>query len=152
MPPSIIIGNEIRSRFASHLRRSGRREIGGVLLGEQIAPGSFRLVDFSIDNITGSEAHFCRSTDQHTQALECFFERTGHDFSRYNYLGEWHSHPRFPVVPSNKDCKSMLELVRGEINISFAALLIVRLDWLLFLKLRATMFSQHRNPENIAII
>ncbi len=151
MGPSIIIDSGIRRRIAAHLRRSGKREVGGLLLGEQIAPGSFRLVDFSIDNITGSAAHFCRSPEQHTAALDNFFEETGHNFSKYNYLGEWHSHPRFTVSPSPQDCKSMLDLVRCEKNILFAALLIVRLDWFLFFKLRATMFSRHQNPENIAI-
>lgn len=151
MTPSIILDSRIRRKFSDQLRRAGAREIGGILFGEQVATGRFRLVGFSTDNATGSAAHFHRSTDRHSDELEKFFERTGNDFGRYNYLGEWHSHPMFPVLPSDQDCMSMLDLVRGEANISFAALLIVRLDWFLFLKAGATMFSQHRNPEPIAI-
>ncbi len=151
MSPSIIIDSDIRGRISTHLRRSGKHEVGGILLGEQIAPSSFRLVDFSIDNITGSDAHFHRSPEQHNAAIERFFKKTRHNFSKHNYLGEWHSHPRFPVSPSPQDYMSMQDLVRSEKNILFAALLIVRLDFFVCLKIGATMFSQHRNPEHITI-
>lgn len=152
MAPSIILEIDVRRKFGSQLRQSGSREIGGVLFGEQLAPGRFRVVDFSVDNITGSAAHFCRTSEQHSVELERFFERTGHDFTKYNYLGEWHSHPRFPVAPSAQDCRSMNDLVHGEANISFAALLIVRLDWFLFLNAGAIMFSRKASPEKIKII
>ena len=151
MPPSILVERPIRLRLSKHLRRSGRREIGGLLFGEQLAPGQFRLVDFSVDEATGQAARFSRSISSHSQELEQFFERTGSDYSRYNYLGEWHSHPRFPVIPSTKDCQSMLEMVRTETSIPFSALLIVRLDFFLFLRLGATMFSRDRDPETIRI-
>jgi proteasome lid subunit RPN8/RPN11 len=42
---------------------------------------------------------------------------TGHDFSRYNYLGEWHSHPRFGLYPSADDVSAkntVMEIVRRE--------------------------------------
>lgn len=152
MAPSIILELGTRRRFASQLRQSGRREIGGILFGEQLAPGQFRLVDFSVDDATGSAAHFCRTTEQHSKELESFFERTGREFAKYNYLGEWHSHPSFPVEPSAQDSRSMSELVHGETNIGFAALLIVRLDFLLFLRVGAVMFSRNNAPEQIRII
>ena len=152
MEPSIILENGAQRKFVSKLRRSGRREIGGILFGEQLKPGSFRLVDFTVDGVTGSAAHFCRTAEQHRAELEKFFERTGRDFEKYNYLGEWHSHPSFPVKPSAQDCISMKELVHGETGIGFAALLIVRLDWLLFLKANAVMFSRNAAPERIQII
>ena len=151
MTPSICVGTGLRRRIAGHLRRAGGREVGGILLGEQLVPGSFRLVDFSIDEVSGSAAHFCRSTEFHGEVLTRFFERTGSDFRRYNYLGEWHSHPRYPVQPSVQDCKTMLDLVGGERDIPFAVLLVVRLDFLWFLKASATIFSRHRSPENMVI-
>jgi len=83
--------------------------------------------------------------------LDQFFKKTGADYSRYNYLGEWHSHPRFPVKPSLQDCRSMMDMVGNEASIPFSALLIVRLDFLFFLKLGATMFSKHRPPEMIKV-
>ena len=95
-------------------------------MGEQIVPGHFRIVDLSIDSEAGGRAHFVRSPEAHSEALGTFFERTGNAYDRFNYLGEWHSHPRFPVTPSVQDTASMTELVNGERDIDFAVLLIVR--------------------------
>ena len=117
---------EIREKTLRALRLAGNREIGGVLMGEQIAPSEFRIVDLSIDDVSGSAAHFVRSVDQHQQALAAFFDRTSNDYARYNYLGEWHSHPRYSTRPSAADLASMNGLVDGERDISFAVLLIVR--------------------------
>lgn len=152
MAPSIILDFEVRRNFVSRLRRSGSREIGGILFGEQLSPARFRLVDFTVDDLIGGAAHFSRSVNSHGIELERFFERTGHDFRKYNYLGEWHSHPRFPVTPSAQDCRSMRDLVQSEANINFAALLIVRLDWMFFLRARAIMFSRKQAPEPIELI
>jgi len=112
--PRLIMDGKSRRKFAKKLRRAGQREIGGVLFGEQLAPNEFKIIDFSVDSVTGSAAHFCRSPEHHNTALEGFFAKTGNDYRRYNYLGEWHSHPRFPVHPSNQDQHSMIELVHGE--------------------------------------
>jgi len=109
------------------LRRAGRREIGGILMGKQIGVGYFEVVDFSIDAISGERAHFVRDAEHHREALDLFFERTGHNYQTFNYLGEWHSHPVFPAAPSPTDIQSMQELVEGEREIDFAVLLIVKL-------------------------
>ncbi len=49
----VEIGSSIRWKLRSSLRRSGRREIGGVIMGEQLSPGHFRIVDLTVDNETG---------------------------------------------------------------------------------------------------
>jgi len=62
---TISLPSDQRARFRTCLRRAGRREIGGILMGEQVAPDHFRIVDFSIDETTGTAAHFVRSPDHH---------------------------------------------------------------------------------------
>lgn len=119
----------IRDRLRQALRRAGPREIGGILMGQELTLGRFRVVDFSLDETSGERAHFVRDTKHHREALERFFERTGHDYQTFNYLGEWHSHPSFPVLPSATDVASMQELVDGERGIEFAILLIVKLGF-----------------------
>jgi len=136
------------AKMTRALRRAGRREIGGILMGEQIAERHFRVVDFSIDEVTGSYAHFVRSPEHHVTALAEFFERTGKEYARYNYLGEWHSHPSFPVRPSHEDALSMDDLVHGERDISFAVLLIVKRAWWCF-ECSATMFVRGEQPINV---
>jgi [CysO sulfur-carrier protein]-S-L-cysteine hydrolase len=149
---TISLPSDQRTRFRKCLRRAGRREIGGILMGEQVAPSHFRIVDFSSDKTTGTTAHFVRSPDRHAEALESFFRRTGSDFRRFNYLGEWHSHPSFPVWPSQEDMTSMQSLVDGERDIEFSALVIVRLHCFLLLDAAAYMFVRHSGPYQVALI
>ena len=85
------------------------------------------------------------------EALAGFFRRTGSDFRRFNYLGEWHSHPSFAVLPSGEDMMSMQNLVNGERDIDFSALVIVRLRCFFLLEAAAYMFVRHSTPSHVAL-
>jgi len=148
----IEITPDVKVTLRRSLRAAGRREIGGVLMGEQIEPGHFRVVDMSVDNETGGRAHFVRSPEAHADALEAFFHRTGNEYERFNYLGEWHSHPQFPVTPSVQDAASMVDLVHGERGIDFAVLLIVRLDWRRWIASSCTLFHRGHQPSVVEIL
>ena len=148
----IEIADDVRRKLRSALRGAGRREIGGVLMGEQLEPGHFRIIDLSIDTETGGRAHFVRSPEAHAVALDAFFERTGKEYHRFNYLGEWHSHPRFPVTPSSQDISSMAELVHSERGIDFAVLLIVKLHWWRTIASSCTLFRRNANPLPVEIL
>jgi len=124
----LVLPLSIIDRMKVSLARAVDREIGGVLVARQIVPGCFEIVDFSVDEQTGERAHFVRDPALHNSFLDEFFARTGHDYAHYNYIGEWHSHPHLSVTPSITDLGSMEDLVNGERNIPFAALLIVRSD------------------------
>lgn len=143
----VELPDNIIARFKKNLRHAGKREIGGVLMGEQLAPGHFKIIDFSLDEITGTLAHFVRSPEKHNEVLEKFFTKTNHDFSRFNYLGEWHSHPSFPVFPSSTDIASMQDLVNGERDISFAVLLIIKLKFWYSLETSATLFTNFDSSQ-----
>lgn len=138
-------------RYERHLAEAGVNEIGGILMGEQISPGTFRIVDFSVDDIGVERDSFLRDMDRHTEALREFFERTGGDYERFNYLGEWHSHPRFAVSPSATDVSSMQEMVDGSEGIPFAALLILKLVRRGRLQASATLFTRRGRPASVAL-
>ncbi|EPN2804862.1 Mov34/MPN/PAD-1 family protein [Serratia marcescens] len=148
----VEIAENVKSILRKALKAAGCREIGGVMMGEQIAPGHFRVVDLSIDSQTGGKAHFVRDSEAHNEALDAFFQRTGHQYDRFNYLGEWHSHPRFSVIPSSQDIASMIDLVEGERGIEFAVLLIVRLGWWRKLSLSCTLFCRNANPLVVDVL
>ncbi|WP_095057879.1 Mov34/MPN/PAD-1 family protein [Pseudomonas sp. Irchel s3f7] len=148
----VEIADHVKGKLRGALRAAGSREIGGVLMGEQIAPGHFRIVDLSIDSQTGGRAHFVRSSEAHAEALSAFFHETGHQYDRFNYLGEWHSHPRFAVTPSTQDVASMIDLVEGERGIEFAVLLIVRLRWWRRISCSCTLFCRSANPSPVDIL
>jgi integrative and conjugative element protein (TIGR02256 family) len=148
----IELAHEIEKRLRKDLRQAGRREIGGMLFAEQLAPAHFKLIDFSTDRDAGDHTHFQRDPKVHQQALDAFFDRTGRDYSRFNYLGEWHSHPSFPINPSAEDLQTMVDLVETpNSSISFALLLIVRLRFCLLMDYSLTVFARGFLPRSVRI-
>jgi [CysO sulfur-carrier protein]-S-L-cysteine hydrolase len=149
---TVSLAPDIEQRLRRALRQAGRREIGGMLFAEQLAPARFRLMDFSVDSSSGSHAHFQREPAVHAAALNEFFDGTGRDFKRFNYLGEWHSHPSFSALPSLHDMETMQSLVENLTNgISFALLLIVRLRFWLWIDHSLTAFARGYSPERARI-
>ena len=148
----IELGPDVEARLRHALHEAGNREIGGMLMAEQLAPGRFRLADFSVDLITGSHSEFRRDPEKHRQTLDDFFRRTGQDYRRFNYLGEWHSHPSFSVHPSQADISTMTEIVEDEAaEITFAALLIVRTRWRFWIDYSLTVFARGQPPTTTRI-
>lgn len=144
----IELAPDIEPRLRKALHKAGSREIGGMLFAEQLAPARFRIVDFSLDPHSGSQANFRRDPALHQEALTAFFEKTGREFNRFNYLGEWHSHPSFPVLPSHEDIDTMTDLVeRGRSEITFALLLIVRLRLWMWMDYSMTAFAKGYAPH-----
>ena len=137
---------KVERRLRLALRKAGRREIGGMLMAEQLSPDHFRIVDFSVDSFSGSHTHFRRDPQAHRAALDDFFERTSRDYERFNYLGEWHSHPSFSVRPSAEDVATMVDIVGAPgSTIAFAILLIVSLRWRYWLDYSLTAFVADRD-------
>jgi [CysO sulfur-carrier protein]-S-L-cysteine hydrolase len=61
--------------------------------------------------------------------LTSFFVRTNPDYRRFNYIGEWHSHPIFELEPSFKDDASMMEiLLDPAVGARSVVLVLVKLD------------------------
>lgn len=149
---SLQIPAELLHRLASTLKRAGHREIGGVLVGENISKNCFKLLDFSVQKHGGSGSCFIRDHNYHRPFLEDFFDITKHNYQRFNYLGEWHSHPSFPVDPSHTDMKTMEELISDpEQGAAFALLMICRFDSAFKLTLGITAFREKSNPEKVFV-
>lgn len=124
----IVLPREIQERLGAALEAAGSKEIGGVLMGECLAPNRFQIADLTIQRRGGSFASFIRRLGEALAALTRFFRQTGEEYTRFNYLGEWHSHPSFSTTPSEKDVRSMVEIAGDpEVGANFVALLVVRL-------------------------
>ena len=125
------------------LEKAGSYEIGGVLMGEHIDKAEFRIVDLTIQEQFGSIAFFIRLVADIVKPLKGFFKRTGYNYRKFNYLGEWHSHPSFPPVPSQKDIQSMQEIVTdSDTGANFVILLIVKIKKAQEIEATATVFFQ----------
>jgi hypothetical protein len=87
----------------------------------------FRVVEVDVQQ-PGTVATFVRAIWVAVASLRQFFTRTGHQYTKFNYLGEWHSHPSFGLHPSDRDGDTMQGIVDDpEVGANFAVLLIVRL-------------------------
>lgn len=149
---TLVLHPDQIAKIATELARAGRREIGGVLVGEHQDEHRFRLVDLSVQRAGGTHGGFDRRPDRHRAFLDDFFRRTGGAFERFNYLGEWHSHPSFSVHPSAIDLAQMQAIVEedGAARL-FAILVIVRLGAKQGLELSALAFRPACEPSAVTV-
>jgi hypothetical protein len=125
---TILLPAEVCEVFSNACRGAGRRETGGMLFGEHVGENEFRVVEATVAG-EGSVAAFLRTLAAGLARLELFFRRTNRDYRRFNYLGEWHSHPSFALRPSPADDRAMLDIVEDQsTRARFAVSLIVKME------------------------
>jgi integrative and conjugative element protein (TIGR02256 family) len=119
---------ELRDRLIAALFDAGLREIGGILMAEHTGTDEFTVRDLTVHR-RGTWSSFVRTLTEAVFGLRRFFERTQRAYTRYNYLGEWHSHPSFSTQPSSTDDASMRAIVSDEsVGATFAVLVIFKLN------------------------
>lgn len=125
---NLVLPLEVTNVIQGALRKAGRREVGGILMAEHTALNEFKVQEITVHR-RGAIASFIRRIEDAIGRLRVYFERTGHDYTRFNYLGEWHSHPSFEPLPSLKDDMSMLQIVQDQaVGANFVVLLVVKLN------------------------
>jgi proteasome lid subunit RPN8/RPN11 len=143
----VLLPNKIASKLIRALRKAGHQEIGGILMGECLEADCFRIVDLTIQQQGGAFASFIRSISSTVVPLKRFFQRTNHEYQRFNYLGEWHSHPSFCTEPSARDIHTMWEMLDDPtVGANFLVLLIVRLNAAETLESTLTVFVPQQPP------
>lgn len=124
----LILPRDIRRQLETALREAGRREIGGILMAEHIAENAFRVRSLTIQRRGGSFAAFVRAVEAILGPLRNFFRQTDYNYTRFNYIGEWHSHPSFIPEPSGKDHQTMWSIIDDpQVGAFFIVLMIVKL-------------------------
>jgi [CysO sulfur-carrier protein]-S-L-cysteine hydrolase len=119
----------IAGELVNALKKAGNREIGGILMGEYLSSGVYRVQDLTVQTQRGTAASFMRMPFGVLRPLKAFFQKTDSQFTRFNYLGEWHSHPSYSTEPSSTDCQTMREIVEdSSVGANFAILMIIKLD------------------------
>ena len=123
----VILSAKCARKLKKELRAAGPNEIGGVLAAEQISDGKFLVKSLSVQR-DGTPTSFVRDPAQHRKFMRRFHLLTGNQPQRFNYLGEWHSHPSFLALPSAPDLRAMYaEIADPEQAASFLVLVIVKL-------------------------
>ena len=125
---TLILPSQIQDTIIAALHKAGRHEVGGVLMAEHVGPDRFEVSELTVHR-RGTVFNFVRAIEEAIGRLRAFFQRAQHDYTRFNYIGEWHSHPSFEPVPSPRDDSSMREIVQDpEVGANFVVLLIVKLN------------------------
>ena len=140
--------------WVTALRRSRRREIGGILFGEHVGEADFRIVEVTTQARGGNGFTFQRKSGKARRELKSMSRRHGDNPEQFNYLGEWHSHPHGLAVPSHVDEITMCQLLADpETDVNFLILLINRLNEQGELELSAAAYlaSGHKLPCDTVI-
>lgn len=123
----VVLTTACVMKLRRELRAAGSNEIGGVLAAEQVGDGRFVVRSLSVQR-NGKFSSFKRDPIQHRAFIKRFHARTGNNHTRFNYLGEWHSHPSFIALPSSPDLRQMQTLIEDEEQTaSFLVLVVVKL-------------------------
>lgn len=143
----LLIPPEISQQLVDALRQAGKWEIGGILMGEHIGPDTFRVREITIQRKRGTFAAFIRVVEEILAPLLAFFDTTKHDYTRFNYLGEWHSHHSFALIPSGQDHATMYNLVMDpQFGAHFILLLLVKTDHHSQLEGSITVYQPNKQP------
>jgi proteasome lid subunit RPN8/RPN11 len=146
MTLSLTVPRSQLAKLQIHLKKGGNREIGGWLVAEQTAPGKFELVGLTVDLEVGTRDRFDSLPEPHSQQMDRILLENSGRAGRIDYLGEWHSHPTFPPIPSQIDVAAMTDMVENN-GPSFAALVIVRLMADASIQATITTFKRAQLPE-----
>ena len=148
----LLLSPKVMKRLRRELKRAGSMEIGGLLLGEHVREDIFRVVEITAQHDGGSHVGFMRFPQQHNEQLQSFFCRTGQNYTRFNYLGEWHSHPCFEPTPSTMDLQTMQSMASDPaVGANFLVLIVARLANDHGLECSATVFQEGILPLSVAL-
>lgn len=138
----LLVPPDIASQLVDALRRGGKREIGGVLMAEHVDDGTFRVKQMTVQLKGGTFAAFVRLVECILGPLHMFFSTTNHEYTRFNYIGEWHSHHSFALLPSSRDNATMQEILAdAEMGARFVVLLLAKLSEAGKLELGVTVYQ-----------
>jgi proteasome lid subunit RPN8/RPN11 len=149
----ILLPEEFERRLVDALARAGSREIGGILMGEALGNEVFRIKQLTIQDNGGTIASFIRTLGAVVGPLRRFFRDTRQEYTRFNYLGEWHSHPSFSLRPSTRDEATMRAIVDDPgVGANFAILMIVQLHGNMELKASITLYLPGRASSEATLV
>jgi len=144
----LLIPPTIASQLVEALNQVGDREIGGILMGQHVGFDTFRVKGITIQRKGGTFAAFVRIVADILAPLRAFFDSTRHQYKKFNYLGEWHSHHSFALSPSDRDHTTMYSMVMDpELGANFVVLLLVKLDENSDLQGNVTVYEPNMRPR-----
>jgi [CysO sulfur-carrier protein]-S-L-cysteine hydrolase len=142
---TVLLPAGVAERMRAALAAGGQKEIGGILMGEHVNDETFRICDITVQYKGGTFARFVRLVEYIVGPLRDFFSATNHDYTRFNYMGEWHSHHSFALRPSGTDESTMMNILTDpNLGARFVILLLVKLETANDLQCAVTVYQPRR--------
>lgn len=148
------IGKNTIKEWQKTLKKAGDREIGGILFGEHVGDSDFKVIHATKQTKGGNQTHFKRDASKAIKDIERLSAQHENNHERFNYLGEWHSHPNAPALPSAQDEATMHQLlIESDATVNFLVLIIIRLskNKTIEMSAQAYLASDHIIPCDIEI-
>lgn len=143
----VILSSESKGIITSALKNSNSMETGGILVGRIINSETLEIIDSSKQR-KGSSSFFFRNWRwKEKRELTAMLKQHEFKYEIVNYCGEWHSHPSFPLYPSQKDLDSMWDLcLDNDVGAHFLVLIIAKLDKLRNIQCACYYFNEDNYP------
>lgn len=103
----LVMADGIVDRMVAERAAAGRKETGGILVGRYLEDRSSAVIE-DIRGTRKSRGWFARFR-RGVGSLQHYLDEQWDGYRRY-YIGEWHSHPAGPPLPSSQDDRQMLEI------------------------------------------
>ena len=122
---TVEIEQKAYNQIYQALQKFGDYEIGGILIGYKKAENQFAISEVTVADDTRN-FNLISFIREPLKSMKIIIET--YNLKKHNYIGEWHSHPRFNLCPSDYDIKTMKGILADPgYGVSFALLIITKL-------------------------
>lgn len=121
---SLEIGDKLLASLYNHGKEHYPNEFGGLLVGYYSENGKTVIINNTIlpEKYKASKYVFERGITGMKEKLEVLFKKVPSSI----YVGEWHTHPDNPPIPSSTDVNAMNEITNHkDVSIKNPVLLII---------------------------
>lgn len=121
---NLVICDEVVSEIKQHAKRHFPKEYGGVLIGKYSKDQKTASIHHIIHpkKFKNSPSFFEANVISINKKIKQYYEDSNGELI---YLGEWHSHPNMPAIPSSIDVNAMSKIDQDkEVKIASPILLI----------------------------
>lgn len=125
-PVRVILSDRVVAKMRDGIPRAGLLEVGGLMMGENVADNVFRVLDISLT--VGEPGRYYLDPAEH-QSFVDEFRGEFCDEGRFRLIGSWHSHPSGDPEPGKRDLQTLrATMAHPSTDLAFKVLLIACLD------------------------
>lgn len=123
----IIVKKEVADKIKKAVKKAGKKEIKGACFAEKIDDNIFEIEDVYISKIGSFSFSNLVVSFKYRMFENKYFKKHSNDYEKHNYIGDWHSHPSFELVPSSYDKKEVIDEL-SKSNAHFLIQIIVKIS------------------------